>query len=86
MKRIYSKPDIMFEDFTLSTSIAAGCAITNPVQTQDVCAVRWNMGGDYINIFNSGVGACDPQFSPIFSENDSICYHNPSDENRLFNS
>lgn len=30
MKKLYSKPEIVFESFTLSNAIAAGCEYTNP--------------------------------------------------------
>lgn len=31
MKKVYSKPDIIFESFSLSQNIAAGCEYTNSV-------------------------------------------------------
>ena len=30
MKKVYSKPVIIFESFSLSQNVAAGCEITNP--------------------------------------------------------
>lgn len=30
MKKVYSKPEIIFESFSLSQNIAAGCEITDP--------------------------------------------------------
>ena len=46
MKKAYSKPDIVFEDFSLSTNIAAGCE-ENPslyTETVNTCGVKWAAG------------------------------------------
>ena len=38
MRKAYSKPQIMFEDFTLSTNIAAGCEVKTNTPSQMQCA------------------------------------------------
>lgn len=76
MKKVYSKPDIFYEDFALSTNIAAGCAVK----------VTDNNGKpgfpyDDMYIFTS---VC---YDPV--EGDSwggVCYQNPTDTTNVFNS
>ena len=79
MKKAYIKPDIIFEDFTLSTSIAAGCG--KPTETPS-----WNMCGVVfgpMNLFLSSISACT---DPVEDGSYGYCYHNPSDLTNLFNS
>ena len=52
-KKKYSKPDIYFEDFSLSTNIAAGCEKQPSNATED-CGVRWGN----IFIFIEGINGC----------------------------
>ena len=56
MKKTYSKPDIFFEDFTLSTNIAGDCEgiVGNP--SKDACAV---VGTGGINMFSGTLSFCD---------------------------
>ncbi len=78
MKKTYSKPDIVFEDFSLTTSIAAGCAIQTGTPSANMCSM--DFGG--MNLFLSGIAACtDPIEDGIYH-----CYHVPIEENQLFNS
>lgn len=87
MKKLYTKPNIMFEDFSLSTSIAGNCEgiVGNP--SKGSCAV---LGSGNIRLFDSSVGvAC--QFSPeqlggAAGMYNGMCYHVPSDSSNLFNS
>lgn len=81
MKKVYSKPEIMFEDFTLSSSIAS-CDV-QAESTMDQCAVEFVPGVSYI--FLEGMNICDV---PIVdgSGEDGVCYHNPTPGNNLFNS
>ena len=86
MKKTYSKPDIFFEDFTLSTNIAGDCEgiVGNP--SKDACAV---VGTGGINMFSGTLSFCD--FKPEdlggkTDEWDGNCYHNPTEYNNLFNS
>lgn len=90
MKKTYMKPEIMFEDFTLTTNIAAGCEV------QDVNASTINSCGlDFsgVPVFIEGMTGCaggievpDPNNTGDGQDPyTSICYHNPSGTN-VFNS
>ena len=87
MKKLYSKPEIMFEDFTLSENIAGDCEapfVGNP--SKDSCAI---VGTGEQNIFSGRVSACE--FKPEdFGQSpdmwNGLCYHTPTDANNLFNS
>lgn len=87
MKKTYSKPEILFESFTMSTNIAAGCEkiVGNP--SKGSCAVN-SSGG--ISVFDATVGAACA-FTPgdMGTEEDmydGFCYHVPTEYNNLFNS
>ena len=92
MKKTYTKPTIMFEDFTLSTSIAAGCELTpNTFANFNNCAHRI---GDLF-FFGSDLTGCTKfadksrpvdAYSGTIINNDTVCYHTPSDVNNIFNS
>lgn len=83
MKKAYSAPDIVFESFSLSVSIAA-CAIeTN--HGEDDCGYKWD--GETI-IFTADVGACADNFviEDGSQEWNGLCYDNPTSDKRLFGS
>lgn len=85
MKKTYEKPQIMFEDFTLSTNIAAGCEVKTDTQANGTCAyttVDEFLGA--VNIFLEGISACTTKAAG--GEYNGFCYHNPYDSNNLFNS
>ncbi len=42
MKKAYSKPQIMFEDFTLTTNIAAGCEEMGTNQSLNSCGMDYS--------------------------------------------
>lgn len=80
MKKTYSKPDIMFDSFSLCTNIAAGCETKTPLPKSDAC------GLPYFNwvIFQTPMQGCTR-----IAENgmwDKTCYHVPSESNNLFSS
>ena len=80
MKKVYSKPEIMFEDFTLNENIAGDCNIIIDNQTRDNCAYI-STGG--IATFLDGISVC------VFTKPDGdneICYHVPLSTTDLFNS
>ena len=70
MKKVYMKPEIVFEDFSLSTSIAA---CDNEVNSADLnsCGVD---DGDGNMIMNQGVTGC--AYTPPGIQ-DKVCYHPP---------
>lgn len=87
MKKTYTKPEISFESFLMSTNIAGTCEgiVDNP--TKGTCAV---VGTGGIAMFDSKVGsAC--VFKPEDmggkkDEWDGFCYHVPTEYSNLFNS
>ncbi len=89
MKKVYEKPQIVFESFEMSSSIAAGCEFTDVNATQGVCAYLTRYGNRYVTIFTSDVGACHTTEQGGGVQEDGynrICYHVPNDNNDLFNS
>lgn len=81
MKRKYSKPEIIFENFSLNTHIAGNCAeiITNA--GVDQCGYEMSSG---ITVFISEVPGCTHD-EPDGNYN-GLCYHVPTDDSDLFNS
>lgn len=80
MKKIYSKPEIMFDSFTLTTNIAAGCGNKINTQVDGACGIE--LPG-YGVVFLDGVAGCKDH--PI-EEDDVYCYHVPTADTKLFNS
>lgn len=92
MKKAYMKPEIMFEDFSLSQNIAAGCEekITNP--SQDQCGIEF--GQEVLFVASLG-DVCTPDGQLMVEDvgggdgvYNGICYHvfaNDGERN-LFNS
>ena len=86
MKKAYVKPEIMFENFSLSTNIAGDCEGIVGNASKGTCAV---LGTGDIAIFDGTVSAC--VFTPTDvgekeDEWDGNCYHVPTEYNNLFNS
>lgn len=83
MKKAYTKPDVMFENFSLSTSIAGACERNTHLPSEGACGYEW--GNGYI-IFGTGMTGCVLQQSLNQPTPDGFCYHNPTDSNNLFSS
>jgi len=73
VKKVYSKPQIVFESFSLSQNIAAGCEITDP---KDPILAMTGAGPD------GGVGyafsiSCDVDVTNGGGDGgyNSVCYH-----------
>ena len=82
MKKAYMKPEIMFESFTLSTNIAAGCEYKNGLHARDYCGYSTRNGV----VFTDGVvGDNGCQYIQP-DNNDTLCYHVPNDSHNIFNS
>lgn len=84
MKKTYSKPEIVFESFSLSQNIAAGCEVKTNTPAQSECGIDF---GGYMIFLDEMTGCSD---IPVTSEGgdgeyNGICYHVPNGEN-LFNS
>ena len=85
MKKAYSTPDIFFDSFALSENIASvntNCAHNVTTQYSNICGLWY---GETI-VFTIAATGCEYPIqdgSPYF---DGLCYHIPTDDNRLFNS
>ena len=88
MKRTYSKPDIAFESFSLSTSIAGNCEVKTDTKAGGECAYPMDGLG---NVFLTTIHACRVVGgTPITDEQSLVfngfCYHVPMENSSLFNS
>ena len=81
MKKSYVKPQVFFEDFHLSTSIAAGCEYTTNHALND-CTYKIAGGR---NVFVDANTNCHDITAPG-GDYGAVCYHVPSDTNNLFTS
>lgn len=82
MKKTYTKPEISFESFLMSTNIAGDCEkpfVNNA--SKGTCAV---LGTGGIAVFDGSVGAC--KFTAENDQWDGLCYHVPTEAANLFNS
>lgn len=83
MKKVYSKPEIMFEDFSLNNSITVGCEkIAQAAEYQ--CAYKVHTSDGTLNIFTSIAGVCDDVEAD--GGYNGICYHTPTEANNVFTS
>jgi hypothetical protein len=69
-KRQYNKPEIFYEDFSLSTNIAAGCEIFPNAPNG---GVQW--GAEII--FTEAISGCIKKVGASTNYN-GLCYHNPT--------
>ena len=85
MKKNYEKPMILFEDFTMSTNIAAGCNyISNHAENECGYIVEGATGFGDITVYMTSITGCD--WTHVDGEYNGICYHGPIDTSDLFNS
>lgn len=84
MKKEYSTPDVVFESFMLSTTIAGSCETQIDTHSQGACG--YYMEGVGI-AFTEGVAGCRVTITDDMSlAFNGFCYHVPIDSNNLFNS
>ncbi len=82
MKKAYSTPDIAFESFALSVSIAA-CKVEANHNAENECGYKW----DAENIlFLENINGCTTVIGEGDDSWDGYCYHNHSVDKRLFGS
>lgn len=81
MKKIYTKPAVVFEDFALSTNIASCEAHANA--DRGICGCEFIPG---LNLFTSLVAGCQLSTEDGSADHDGLCYHNPSDLYNVFKS
>lgn len=81
MKKRYSKPEVMFENFALSTNIASNCDVIISGHSANTCGLEYE--GEYL--FIASVDACK---DPVSVDDGScgFCYDVPFETNDLFNS
>lgn len=81
MKKVYTKPQIAFESFQLTSNIAGDCNTKSNAQADDATC-GYNDNGWII--FQSN----PPCNFPVgqSTENDKICYHVPSGDISVFTS
>lgn len=85
MKREYRKPEIMFEDFTLSTNIASGCELKINNQVSGTCGYPYEGGGG-TTLFTAAAGSDVCNIPIEDSASNGFCYHVPIDTYNVFNS
>lgn len=83
MKKVYTKPVIVIEDFSLSTNIAGNCDVIIDTQSSGMCGL--DFGGTMIFITDYA-GCQDFEVSPDDGQYNGICYHVPTSNNDMFNS
>ncbi len=81
MKKHYQAPEILFEDFALSSSIAGSCGFIVNNSSKYVCAFYDEREEKYV--FTADIGACSTKNE---DGQNGICYHVPVDTSDLFNS
>ena len=83
MKKTYKKPELWYEDFRLSQSIAAGCeGIANYAEGQ--CSVTLKDPNNHYNLVLFMQTAICKHVPP--NPDDYVCYHAPSEGNNVFSS
>ena len=82
MKKTYTKPEILFEDFSLSTSIAVACTYKTKLLSEDT-GCGWADPRHPENVlFLNGIQGCVD--GP--GNYDGVCYHVPAEGNNIFSS
>ena len=79
MKKEYKKPQIIYESFELSQSIAAGCEFVSSAM-RGMCPVMTDLG---FSVFITSYG-CD--YTPPNEDDDMLCYDVPSDSSQVYSS
>lgn len=80
MKREYKKPIVVFENFCMSTNIAAGCEFKNDLKGQGECGYPTRTGDV---VFVLGITGCTYTQEDT---NGNLCYHVPTENTNIFNS
>ena len=86
MKKIYEKPEIYFESFSLSTNIASDCEVPFTLVGKDVCAIP-DANGLNMGIFNASAAGSNCVIPGTGNETyNGFCYHVPTASSNLFSS
>lgn len=84
MKKTYAKPEIQFESFSVSNSIAANCGTINKSFGENACAYITVYGDKLIHVFTDELTSCTTKEAD--GDYNGVCYHVPSDAYGLFTS
>ena len=82
MKKLYSKPEIMFENFSMSVNVAAGCEVITKLPSENACGYKPDEKFDE-TLFNHASQGCSTAPTVPY---DSICYDTPTQNYNLFSS
>lgn len=86
MKKTYTKPEISFESFLMSTNVASTCEEIIDNQGRGVCAL---LGSGGVQVFTDKILNCldyPADFGEPEDQYNGFCYHVPVDDSNLFNS
>ena len=81
----YVKPEIIFEDFSLTTNIAAAC-VQKHTLNEYVCPVEGTGGITFFTEHACDFEVISPDQVDQLKDNDGFCYHVPDGINMLFTS
>lgn len=85
MKKKYSRPDIAFESFSLSTSIAGNCEFKTDTKGGGECG--YPMDGLGMLFLTSMSNVCTTMITDDMNLSfNGFCYHVPMENANLFNS
>lgn len=85
MKRKYSAPEIVFENFSLNTHIAGECEIDTNIQSKGLCGLEVTATGvGTVTIYIDSTTGCTTETDD--GDYNELCYHVPTEYNNLFNS
>lgn len=79
MKKEYKKPELLFDSFELSMSIAGECGNQTQTPSRNQCGIGY--GAEVL--FLNGMTVCTTK---IEDGENGFCYHVPIPGNNLFNS
>ena len=82
MKKTYIKPEIMFENFSISTNIASGCEESISLISAGTCGIKWGKS----TIFTDDVDGCSTKIVDGDDDYNRLCYHVPDSNYNVFNS
>ena len=85
MKKTYTKPEIFFESFSLSTNIASNCEHPFTLASKGVCGIP-DENDLPMDIFDPSLGGSCQVQGGSGAMYDGFCYHVPTENDNLFNS
>ena len=85
MKKSYVKPQVYFENFQLSASIAGDCEVIVKNQSKGTCGYK--MSGDMVLFTTTDpVNVCATQIEDGNNSYKNLCYHGPYSDYNVFRS